>query len=109
MSQEGFVRLQGLTHRVEAAMKQKVLKTKQQSDTEVFVLIQQTQDGRPDIFIKQLWVSENGEWRLDDEQKRSAESPAPASPPVTAPSTPVDGAKAPTPAITPTSLPGMSN
>ncbi len=98
ISQEGFVRLQGLTHRVESAAKQQVLKTKQNSDTDMLVLIKQTQDGRPDVFIKQLWIYENDAWKLDDEQKKASE-----------PAVPSPAAPSPTPAPTPTSLPGMSN
>jgi hypothetical protein len=111
MSKEGFVRLQGLTHRVESALKQQVLKTKQDSDTEMLVLIKQTQDGQPDIFVKQLWVFENGTWKLDDEQKKSAALPAPDAETKTeaVPSQPAEPANPPVPAVAPAKLPGMSN
>jgi hypothetical protein len=101
ISEEGFVRLQGLTHRVEASSKQEVLKTKQNSDTEMLVLIKQTQNGRPDVFIKQLWLYENDTWKLDDEQKKAS---APIAPAVISSSV-----STPTPAPSPASLPGMSN
>ncbi len=116
ISQEGFVRLQGLTHRVESSAKQEVLKTKQNSDTEMLALIKQTQEGRPDVFIKQQWVYEDGAWKLDDEQKKAA----PAAPmpvmdtagkaePAKPPETPAPAAARITPALSPASLPGMSN
>jgi hypothetical protein len=117
ISQDGFVRLQGLTHKVESAAKQTVLKTKPQSDTEMLVLIKQTQDGQPDVFIKQFWVYENEAWKLDDEQKKSsnasaatpsapepAAAPVPATPPKPSPEPAVPETK-PSPAT----LPGMSN
>jgi hypothetical protein len=119
ISRDGFIRLQGLTHRVESAVKLEVLKTKQQSDTEMLILLRQTQNDRPDVFLKQLWVFENGAWKLDDEQKKmvapepSAAPPAApsASTPVPTPTTPVAPASnEPAPSKpSPASLPGMSN
>ncbi len=118
ISQDGFVRLQGLTHKVDSAAKQTVLKTKQQSDTEMLALIKQTQDGRPDVFIKQFWVYENGAWKLDDEQKKASAANAVSSqdsglrtetnpspnPPKQSPESSV-----PSPGVAPATLPGMSN
>jgi hypothetical protein len=127
MSEDGFIRLQGLTHKVESSLKQEILKTKPESDTEMLVLIKQTQDKQPDIFIKQLWTFENGAWKLDDEQKHNAETPAappapevqntnsekPQSPPVVSPpdqaNPPAGAATTAKPTPSPTSLPGMSN
>ena len=117
ISRDGFIRLQGLTHRVESTSKEAILKSKQQSDTEMLVLLKQTQDGRPDIFVKQLWVFENGEWKLDDEQKRAAASAVSEAPPAAAPGAAAPVAPAPATAPStpssekpvPTTLPGMSN
>ncbi len=73
ISQDGFLRVQNRTHRVDSAVKQTVLKTKPESDTQQLVLIKQSQPERPDIFVKQLWVFEDESWKLDDEQKKTAE------------------------------------
>ena len=72
MSRDGYVRLQTLTYKVDSPAKQAILKTRQESETEMLALIKQSQAGRPDILIKQFWVFENGDWKLDDEQKRAA-------------------------------------
>jgi hypothetical protein len=117
ISQDGFVRLQGLTHKVESPAKQTVLKTKPQSETEMLALIKQTQDGHPDVFIKQFWVYENGAWKLDDEQKKSSTASAArpaATEPITAPSPVTPPAPSPEPTApatkpAPATLPGMSN
>ena len=122
MSKDGFTRLQSLTFKVDSPSRQTVLKTKEESGTGRLVLLKQSQSGRPDIFIKQFWVFEHDEWKLDDEQKRAAEAPATA--PATAPAPPATPASAPaappasSPAAAPSapagkpspaSLPGMSN
>jgi hypothetical protein len=99
MSRDGFVRLQTLTFKVDSPAKQAVMKTKGESETEKLALIKQSQVNRPDIFIKQFWVFENGEWKLDDEQKRAAAAPEPSPP------APAAATTKPAPA----SLPGMSN
>jgi len=110
ISRDGFMRLQGLTHRVESSVNQTVLKTKSESDTEMLVLLKQSQDNRADIFIKELWVFENGTWKMDDEQKRSASTetpvtpPSPAAVPAASAASPGSDASKPSPA----SLPGMS-
>lgn len=114
ISRDGFIRLQGLTHKVEAGVKQDVLKTKSESDTERLVLIKQTQENHPDVFIKQLWILEDGAWKLDDEQKKSstpAAAPEPPAAPSAVPPTPTASPEtsAPTTKPTPASLPGMSN
>ncbi len=115
ISRDGFLRVQNLTHRVESALKQTVLKTKAASDTEQLVLLKQSQPGRPDIFVKQLWVYEEGSWKLDDEQKRSAPDSGPRTQP-----NPSDNAvpiqskqspetSVPSPVVAPAQLPGMSH
>ena len=109
ISQDGFIRLQGLTHRVETGLKEAVLKTKQDSDGAMLVLLKQTQDGLPDVFIKQLWVYENDAWKLDDEQKRASGAPQAAAPAPAETPKPSPEPSAPTPAASPASLPGMSN
>jgi hypothetical protein len=122
ISQEGFTRLQSLTHGVDSATKQTVLKTKEESETEMLVLLKQTQSGHPDIFIKQFWVFEDDAWKLDDEQKRSAQNAAagsqtPGPMPESSPSEKSDSkpsnqssvSTAPNPAVKPAALPGMSN
>jgi hypothetical protein len=103
ISRDGYLRLQSLTFRVESAIKQTVLKVKAESDTERLLLLRQSQARRPDIFVKQLWIFEEGEWKLDDEQKRAVQNAASTSPPSSpsAPSTP------PKPPVS--KLPGMSN
>jgi hypothetical protein len=101
ISKEGYMRLQSLTHRLETNAKTSLEKSKKESDTETLVLLKQTQAGRPDVFIKQFWVQEEGQWKLDDEQKKSAAAPETPS----AGPTPVT----PTERPVPTSLPGMSN
>jgi len=75
ISETGFVRLQSLTHGLEAGIEQKLLKTKDDGDNHMLVLLRQTQPNHPDIFIKQLWVMEDHSWKLDDEQKKSAPQP----------------------------------
>ena len=72
MSRDGFIRLQNLTFKVDSPAKQSILKTKDDSETQKLVLLKQTQSGRPDIFVKQVWIYQDDEWKLDDEQKRSA-------------------------------------
>jgi hypothetical protein len=106
ISSDGFVRLQGLTHRVESGKKQEMLKTKQESDTEMLVLVKETQPGLPDIFLKQLWVFEEGAWKLDDEQKRTSSAQPKPNP---EPAAPGPASNAPPPAPAPGSLPGMSH
>ena len=114
ISPDGFIRLQGLTHRVESHMKQEVLKTKQESETNMLVLVKESQPDRPDIFLKQLWVFEDGAWKLDDEQKRTSTAntagpqdsgvkPEPRQPQQS------PEPSAPNPASSPASLPGMSH
>lgn len=125
ISRDGFLRVQNLTYRVESPATLQTMKTKKESDHEMLVLIKQTQPNRPDVFLKQLWVLEDGHWMLDDEEKRSAttpaaetSSPAPAVPlpESTAPSTgnaapAADNVppEAPKPKVPVTSLPGLSN
>jgi len=114
MSRDGFVRLQNLTFKVDSPAKQSILKTKDDSETQKLVLLKQTQSGRPDIFVKQVWVYQDDGWKLDDEQKRSSGTPPPAPVPVptpaptTAPTT-SGTPSAPSTKPAPASLPGMSN
>jgi hypothetical protein len=99
ISQEGFVRLQALTYRLESPPEQQVLKTKSESEHERLVLMKQTQAKRDDVFLKQQWVFEDDEWRLDEEEKRIASTPAePAEP----------AAKAPAPTSAPPSAPSTA-
>jgi len=111
MSQDGFIRFQNLTYHVDSAVSQSVLKTKQESDTEMLALIKQSQPGRADIFVKQLWSFDGDEWKLDDEEKRAAsvKAPEPAAPAASgspaAPSAPMDSSGKPQAK----SLPGMGN
>lgn len=108
ISRDGFMRLQALTRRVEGDTLYTLVKTKPESEAETLVLIRQTQAGRPDVFIKQLWVLENGDWKLDDEQKRSAQAPeaaVPAAEPAASRPVPPPSPVVPLPAT----LPGMSN
>jgi hypothetical protein len=85
ISHSGFVRLQALTHKVEADTAIHVMKVKSEGTDSRLVLLKQTQKGRPDIFIRQYWMLENGAWKLDDEQKKAAPaadaSPAPEAKP----------------------------
>jgi hypothetical protein len=106
MSQDGFMRLQNLTYRVDSAAKQTVLKTKIDSATEMLVLIKQSQTNRPDIFVKQLWVYQDDEWKLDDEEKRAA---VPNAEPTTPSVKPVTDSPPASGKPSPASLPGMSN
>jgi hypothetical protein len=102
ISQEGFIRLQNLTVRGDSGLKQVVLKTKGQSETEQLALLKQTQPQHADILVKQFWVFEEGQWKLDDEEKR----PAASSTPVKAPSSnPVVSSTVTSPS--PVLLPGM--
>jgi hypothetical protein len=105
MSRDGFIRLQTLTFKVDSPAKQTVLKSKQESETEMLTLIKQSQPKRPDIFVKQFWVFENGDWKLDDEQKRAATPLVVPAVPASSSTTPA----APAPKPSPASLPGMSN
>jgi hypothetical protein len=112
MSRDGFVRLQNLTFKVDAPAKQSILRTKDESETEKLVLLKQSQTGRPDIFVKQVWIYQGDEWKLDDEQKRSASTPSSAQPPVPAATptvVPSSAPAAPSSKPSPASLPGMSN
>lgn len=101
MSREGFIRLQTLTHRLESGARTSLIKTKEESAAERLVLLKESSPGRADIFIKQLWVMDGGDWKLDDEQKRSA---VPTEP--TEVSTPTPVQKEPATRVL---LPGMSN
>lgn len=105
ISQSGFVRLQKLTRGLEAGVKLSVLKTAKEEDGSMLVLLRQSQANRTDLFLKQHWVLEDNEWKLDEEDKRSAD-PGPESaredsptPPATAPKTNIPVMK----------LPGLSN
>ncbi len=105
ISRDGFIRLQSLTHKLEAGAQTTLVKTKEESPAERLVLLKQSPPGQPETFIKQLWITEDGAWKLDDEQKRSAGAPE-------AEEAPVPKTNAPTPAVpphAPASLPGMSN
>ncbi|MFA5974814.1 MAG: hypothetical protein WC859_01440 [Elusimicrobiota bacterium] len=104
ISQDGFVRVQSLTHGLESGLHYTLLKTKQESEKQILVLWRQSQPNHPDLFLKQLWVFENDEWKLEDEQKRSAETtPSPAA-------KPPSSNQAPSPSKQPLlSLPGLSN
>ncbi len=82
ISESGFVRIQGLTHGLEAGIKQTVLKTKDEGEGRMLVLLRQTQPNRPDMFLKQTWVTEEGAWKLDEEEKKAATEQAPQGPPV---------------------------
>jgi len=108
MSKDGFTRLQSLTFKVDSPSRQTVLKTKEESETERLVLLKQSQAGRPDIFVKQLWIFENDGWKLNDEQKRATVTPAPVSPSAPSAASPAAPA-APAGKPSPASLPGMSN
>jgi hypothetical protein len=123
ISETGFIRLQSLTHKLDAGLKQTVLKIKKVSENEMLVLLRQTQPGRQGMFLKQSWVREDGEWKLDSEEKKMAGSPpsarlAPSGPPAEAPKPAVPSAVTPAPAPTPDnsakemppvrSLPGVS-
>lgn len=82
ISQDGFVRVQSLTRGLESGLEQTLLKTKQESESRRLVLWRQSQPKHSDIFVKQTWVLEDKEWKLDQEEKRSAETPGtPSSPP----------------------------
>ncbi len=72
MSESGFVKLQTLRHPTDSSIVQNVLKTRRDRATERLVLIKETQMDHGDIFIKQKWVFEDDEWRLDDEEKHAA-------------------------------------
>lgn len=119
MSESGYVRLQSLTHGLESGIQQTVLKTKEDSPDHMLVLLRQTQPDHPDIFLKQQWVVEEDQWKLEDEEKKSVpqpeSSPSPASPVASAdqasPSS--SGSSAPPPADSAPkpnvrSLPGVS-
>lgn len=86
ISHAGFVRLQALTHKLESDSSLNLLKTKADGANSRLVLFRQTQKGRPDLFIRQSWVLEDGAWKLDDEQKKTA-SDSTAAPAEPAPST----------------------
>jgi hypothetical protein len=115
MSHDGFIRLQNLTFKVDSPAKQAILKTIDESETQKLVLLKQSQSGRPDIFVKQVWIYQDDEWKLDDEQKRSAAAPTsalaqpPATAPAAAPSSNSGTPSAPSGKPAPASLPGMSN
>jgi hypothetical protein len=98
ISREGFIRLQSLTHKLESAPEQELLKTSPETDGERLALLKQTQAKREDVFIKQRWIYEDDTWRLDDEEKRSG---TPAAPPPPAPSS--RETSEPAPAATPPS------
>jgi len=112
MSKDGFLRLQNLTFKVDSAAKQAILKTIDESDRAKLVLLKQSQAGRSDILIKQFWIFEGDDWKLDDEQKRSTAAPAVTPSPAPAPelstAAPVTPS-APPVKPAPASLPGMSN
>jgi hypothetical protein len=74
ISHSGFVRLQTLTHKLEAGNQLNVLKMKSEGNDSRLVLLKQSQKGQSDVFIRQYWVLENGVWKLDDEQKKAATS-----------------------------------
>lgn len=97
ISRDGYMRLQALTRKVEGSTGFTQLKSHKESETEMLVLLKQSQEGRPEVFIKQLWVLEEGDWKLDDEQKKSAGVPEPAVPSI------------PTPHPAAATLPGMTN
>lgn len=107
ISESGFVRLQTITRGVESEVKQTVLKKGKDEDGAALVLLRQTQAKHPDLFLKQRWTEEDGTWKLDNEEKRSADagsSAAPAAPAV--PATPANSANPANPLL---KLPGLSN
>jgi len=125
MSREGFVRLPSLTNKLESGLHQSILKSAPESATTRLVLVKETHPARRDVFLKQRWMFEEGEWKLDDEQKKVGDAPAapsapmtppPANSPETAPTHPSAGtpaaSKSPStsqPSIPVRSLPGLSN
>lgn len=110
ISRTGFLRLQQLTRKVEAGMSTTVVKVVDEGPEARLVLIRQSQPGRPDVFVKQYWVVENGAWKLDDEQKRAAEAPASREPTETPGVSAATESQSPPPSRPPvTSLPGISN
>jgi len=103
ISHSGFVRLQTLTHKLEAGNSVNVLKVKSDGNDSRLVLLKQSKNGQPDVFIRQYWVLENGAWKLDDEQKKAGSAAAPSANAV-----PAESSSAPaTPSVT--SLPGISH
>ncbi len=131
ISESGYVRLQALTHGLEAGIKQSVLKTHKEEDNAMLVLLRQEQPGHADMFLKQRWVYAANQWKLDEEEKKMANSPETATPanesrsaPADAPAIPAAiapassnnpstnsamGAPPTSPKISPLSLPGVSN
>jgi hypothetical protein len=107
MSREGFVRLQGLTHKLESGLSQKILKSITESDKQRLVLIRESHPPHGEFFLKQRWLYEEGGWKLDNEEKRAPDS-APAAPVNTSASEPETSSRA-KPAIPVKSLPGVSN
>lgn len=105
MSEAGFVQLQSLRNKVDAGSNQEILKTSRVSANERLVLLREKHPKREEIFLKQKWLLEDGDWRLDEEDKKAVSTSA--AEPAEEPST------SPTPAATPPvpvqSLPGISN
>jgi len=103
MSESGYVQLQSLRNKVDSAPTQKMLKSTRVSATEKLVLIRESHPQHGDVFLKQRWLFEDGDWRLDNEEKRAAEVPA-----TPAPSEPAEPEPA-KPTMPIQSLPGLSN
>ena len=122
ISQEGYVRLQTLTRKLEKNFSQEVLKTKSAGNDQMLVLLRQTYDGGAPIYLKQTWVLQDHAWRLDEEAKKMAEQPAVESAAPAAETPPAQGTSSTAPsADTPSAqkapanpqavlgLPGLSN
>jgi hypothetical protein len=116
ITRDGFIRMQKLTYRPNSGLKQDIVKTKTESDTERLVLLRQSQPKHPDIYVKQRWLWEDSAWRLDEEEKKAATAVLPTPPaaepgPQTPPPSPPSSSKpAPTgfaPQIP--NLPGLSD
>jgi len=98
ISRDGFMRVQSLTKKSETGTQIKTEKIKNEGDNGRLVLLRQTQPGRADLFIKQYWTLEDNVWKLDDEEKKTAEATPTSAAPTDAPARPPV-----------TSLPGISN
>ncbi|OGR90878.1 MAG: hypothetical protein A2992_03235 [Elusimicrobia bacterium RIFCSPLOWO2_01_FULL_59_12] len=105
INESSFIRMQRLTYRPGSGLRQTIVKTKAESDSERLALLRQSQPKHPDIYIKQRWVWEDNAWRLDDEEKKAASIPPPSQ---TEP-----GPESVSPAAVPTgaipNLPGLSD
>jgi hypothetical protein len=97
ISEAGFIRLQALTRGLEANVTQTVVKSKDDGEDRRLVLLRQTQANHPDMFLKQTWVKEDSSWKMDDEEKRSAEPAANTAP--AAPAKPSESSAASTPPL----------